>query len=1001
MDKFSRVSDRQKRRLIKKELSNLTKKKCEYNLSNGVSDMSSSQAEPLPVCDLIETPLDGDMIFDSSDSIKNNSKNTPIDIPPLIPKTLNSLQLRQDFFPSCRFTLSESNNQTNQVYDKNELLKSDLRKWTIDHNISHSAINALLKILNKNMENALPTDVRTLVQTPKNISKEFEQLSENQTYVHFGFKEGLTRSIKTYFKNYPQSVKININVDGLPLTKSSASQFWPILGCLVENFNTEPFAIGIFHGKTKPQDANNYLRKFVEEALILLNNGLFIDNKRINVQINAFICDTPAKSFICGTKGHSGYFACTKCIQEGDFVQNRVTYPETNCTLRTNESFRNKLQPEYHRFTSILEQLNIDMVVQIPLDYMHLICLGVVKRQLQFWVQGKCNIRLKPPLLKEAESRISSFRNLFLQEFSRKARSLSEVDRWKATEFRVFLLYTGGVVMKDLLAENIYRHFLCLIVAIRILVDENKLKTYGNYANELLLFFVKKYGSIYGMESLSFNVHNLIHLYNDVQNFGALDKFSAFKFENFMYSLKKKLKQSSRPLEQISNRIYEENAVTTFSNNDEEIDYPIIQFNKIIEFMAFAVVIFADGTVSEIPTSWLTPDHKKCFWPDGKNCYFLMKSGKLPEKNWSCHEVRVECYCDSLEKARRKAENSDYTTGDEALGRGCRSPVKNKQYSSSSSEAGLTSDEFSPPPLFEARTVIGKGKPLKQNIEKKKQLTTEYNEGRMSIEDMPIIFEENNESEATIGKLFIFSVNAYYLLNIVILTASFEREEPSDDTNPGAAIANAENSCAATANIEINEYVVSETSESLEGQSEVDEFINNLQNQNDPNTLNLSNETLLENILRYNIKIFFIVKGIKEKLDKLNINNNTKSKIFEYFDDTLPIKTEAEYNQFNEYLENSKNKENFSLYVKLIGGNNEKQIITNILQRIFDNSFAEKLSWLGYRNHIKLAGTNIMKIVTDYIKSMNIQESTIRTYASDWLKFAKQRRDRNEKKENK
>ncbi|EZA50695.1 hypothetical protein X777_10745 [Ooceraea biroi] len=54
-----------------------------------------------------------------------------------------------------------------------------------------------------------------------------------------------------------------------------------------------------------------------------------------------------------------------------------MTFPDLKCPLRTDASFKNKTQPEHHRITTILENANIGMVSQLPLDYMHLVCLGV------------------------------------------------------------------------------------------------------------------------------------------------------------------------------------------------------------------------------------------------------------------------------------------------------------------------------------------------------------------------------------------------------------------------------------------------------------------------------------------------------------------------------------------------------------------------------------------------------------------------------------------------
>lgn len=58
------------------------------------------------------------------------------------------------------------------------------------------------------------------------------------------------------------------------------------------------------------------------------------------------------------------------------------------------------------------------------------------------------------------------------QEFERKLYDTDQVSKWKATQFRFFLLYIGPLALKDVLSENKYRHYLLLFVACRILNDE-------------------------------------------------------------------------------------------------------------------------------------------------------------------------------------------------------------------------------------------------------------------------------------------------------------------------------------------------------------------------------------------------------------------------------------------------------------------------------------------------------------------------------------------------
>ena len=74
------------------------------------------------------------------------------------------------------------------------------------------------------------------------------------------------------------------------------------------------------------------------------------------------------------------------------------------------------------------------------------------------------------------------------------------------------------------------------------------------YAEELLEYFVEHFEVLYGKQYISHNVHNLLHLCNDVRKFGVLDNFSAFPFENFLGSLKKLIRKSDKPLQQLARR---------------------------------------------------------------------------------------------------------------------------------------------------------------------------------------------------------------------------------------------------------------------------------------------------------------------------------------------------------------------------------------------------------------------------------------------------------------
>lgn len=121
------------------------------------------------------------------------------------------------------------------------------------------------------------------------------------------------------------------------------------------------------------------------------------------------------------------------------------------------------------------------------------------------------------------------------KDFVRLPRNLEDIEYFKATELRQFLLYTGPVILKHISNKNAYIHFMSLSCAIRILCSSTLYVTYNNYALQLLEYFVDKYSTIYGDKYISHNVHGLLHLPAECLKHGPLDKFSCFKYENFLF----------------------------------------------------------------------------------------------------------------------------------------------------------------------------------------------------------------------------------------------------------------------------------------------------------------------------------------------------------------------------------------------------------------------------------------------------------------------------------
>ena len=184
---------------------------------------------------------------------------------------------------------------------------------------------------------------------------------------------------------------------------------------------------------------------------------------------------------------------------------------------------------------------------------MHCVCLGTVRRIFTFLMKGPLHVKISRQQVNLISSRLISLSRCFPQEFARKPRSLVEFERFKATEFRTLLLYSGPLVLKGIVNNSVYSHFMSLHVAIFILTHPEKCKmpNYLNHASDLLYHFVENASLVYGQEFVTCNIHSLLHIPEDCKKFGPLDSYSCFPFENYLSFIKKLVRNGKHPLAQV------------------------------------------------------------------------------------------------------------------------------------------------------------------------------------------------------------------------------------------------------------------------------------------------------------------------------------------------------------------------------------------------------------------------------------------------------------------
>ena len=283
----------------------------------------------------------------------------------------------------------------NEVTDEKEAanLGFEVGLWASSFGSSFVALSALLALL-RLYHLLLPKDPRTLLRTPRQSM--VRQIACG-AYFHFGVMKALSQSkklldylvlsLQACFLQLP-NILLQVNVDGLPLFKSASTQFWPILGRVCSPVLTDPFMIGLFCGEQKPANLDGYFQDFVQEMLTFKLGPVDfpVDSHHIPVNINlsCFICHAPARAFVKEAKGHTGYHGCEKCIQRGTWA-GKMTFSDIDAELRTDESFKwGRENNDLHHIgpvaSPLLRCLDVKMVTQFPLDYMHMVCRGVTRR---------------------------------------------------------------------------------------------------------------------------------------------------------------------------------------------------------------------------------------------------------------------------------------------------------------------------------------------------------------------------------------------------------------------------------------------------------------------------------------------------------------------------------------------------------------------------------------------------------------------------------------------
>lgn len=368
---------------------------------------------------------------------------------------------------------------------------------------------------------------------------------------------------KSFFDNggllsKPTNLSFTLNTDGAAVFKSSKVSIWPVFLVINElpykqRMKKENVILAsLWFGNQKPQ-MSTFLKP-LQKSMQEIHNGI----ECFAPSVGSFTCygivlcataDLPARSLLCNHIQYNGAFSCWKCEQEGKSASvgkghARVFPFISTCPKGPERTIENVIQNSHKAVNQTKVEKGIkgpswmlyfptfNIVAGVAIDYMHGVLLGVEKLLLEIWFSQKFSG--KPYSLYSninvVNEKLINIRPTL--DVKRLPRSILDLQYWKASEYRSFLLFYSAPLLHGILDYERFAHYLLLVNSMHILLKCGSTETDLIRAEQMLFQFCEGVAHFYDECFMRLNVHQLLHLADCVRYLGPLYTSSCFSFED-------------------------------------------------------------------------------------------------------------------------------------------------------------------------------------------------------------------------------------------------------------------------------------------------------------------------------------------------------------------------------------------------------------------------------------------------------------------------------------
>lgn len=311
-------------------------------------------------------------------------------------------------------------------------------------------------------------------------------------------------------------------------------------------------------------------------------DSLLFSYREANITIDFVVADAPKRCELGCYEPPQAYYGCGLCPMKAKAYKYKTvsgkdhTKTAWTCTdlppLRDPDDIRmvahylDRLSRDERRGITGLSPLfripGFNPVQQLVPEYMHFLCIGVVKLMCELSIKtnktarpSKSNTKVE---VKRLNARLKNIKGP--SEFSRKIRPFNPAD-WKAEEYRNFILFYVFTFIDTIPASDpellALWNYLAFLVRAYCLPDKEYEHLPINKLKKLQTRFVTKFRQHFGEYSCTYNLHQILHM-DHIRKLGSFPKTSAFPSECCFAKLRRSFAGGTpNPIKQILTGMYQ------------------------------------------------------------------------------------------------------------------------------------------------------------------------------------------------------------------------------------------------------------------------------------------------------------------------------------------------------------------------------------------------------------------------------------------------------------